>query len=87
MFHYFNPNGLLAQKNKIDKKIDQLVDAGKAKSGAIMAYGGLNFFYYDQLSKLIDKKSVRRIDLAVTIQGLKRDIEKAEQYIEEKSAI
>ena len=44
MFHYFNPNGLIAAKSITDKKIDQLVDAGKVKSGSIIAHGGLNYF-------------------------------------------
>lgn len=84
MFHYFNPNGLLAAKKITDDQVSKLVDDGKAKSGAIMAYGSLNFFYYDHLSKLINKKSVRHVDLVVTLQGLRTDIESAKKFIAEQ---
>lgn len=86
MFHYFNPNGLIAAKRIVDDQISQLVDSGKAKSGAIIAYGSLNFFNYDNLAKLLNKKAVRSIDLAVTIRGLKSDLERAKEYVAEKSA-
>jgi hypothetical protein len=84
MFHYFNPNGLIAAKRITDEKIDKLVDEGKAKSGSIIAHGGLNYFYYDKLAKLIDKKRVNSIKLSVIIKGLKRDIESAEKFISEQ---
>ena len=84
MFHYFNPNGLLAAKRITDDQISKLVDEGKANSGAIMAYGSLNFFYYDKLSNLIDKKSVRNADLVITLQGLRDNIESATKFINEK---
>lgn len=84
MFHYFNPNGLAAAKRATDEKIDKLVDEGKAKSGSIIAHGALNHFYYDELAKLINKKRVNSIDLSVTIEGLKRNIESAEKFISEQ---
>lgn len=85
MFHYFNPNGLTAAKAVTDKQIDALVDAGLAKSGAIMAHGFLNHFYTDRLQKLFDKKAVNGIDLQVTLNGIRRDIEKANEFIAEKT--
>jgi hypothetical protein len=82
-FHYFNPNGLIAAKKITDEKINALVDAGKAKSGAIIAYGSLNDFYYAELRALFNKKAVNRIDLIATLKGLRRDIETAEKFIAE----
>ena len=86
MFHYFNPNGLTAAKAVTDKQIDALVDAGLAKSGAIMAYGFLNHFHTDRLHKLFDKKAVNGIDLQITLEGICRDIETAKEFIAEQLA-
>ena len=85
-FHYFNPNGLYAAKKASDVKIDELVDAGLAKSGAIIAYGGLNYFHTNLLSKLAMAKRVGRINLLVTLESIKRDIATAAEFIEEKTA-
>jgi len=85
-FHYFNPNGLYAAKKASDVKIDELVEAGLAKSGAIIAYGGLNYFYTKLLSDLAMSKRVGRIDLLVTLQGIERNIATAAKFIEEKTA-
>jgi len=79
-----NPNGLCAAKGVTDKKIDELVDNGFAKTGAIIAYGSLNYHYYDEMRKLIDKKRVNRVDLIAAIQGLRRNIESAEKFITEQ---
>ena len=84
-FHYFNPNGLIAEKEVTDKQIDTLVDSGLAKSGAIMAYGGLNYFYTDKLRKLFDKKAVNGSDLRITLEGIRRDIEEAKKFIAEQT--
>lgn len=81
-FHYFNPNGLISTKRVTDQKINALVESGRAKSGSIIAHGSLNYFYYDVLAKMIDKKSVSRVDLIVALNGLRRDIEQAEQFIQ-----
>lgn len=80
-FHYFNPHGLWAEKRISDAAIDDAVAAGRCKSGAIIAYGGLNYYYIDRLMKLYDKKRVGNIDLRVTLQGLRRDIEAARQFL------
>lgn len=84
MFHYFNPNGVYAQKKAVDARIDTLVDEGKAKSGAIIAYGALNYYYADHLSALIGKKRVKHGDIYSVIRGLQWDIENAEKFIAEK---
>ena len=83
-FHYFNPNGLYAAKKASDVRIDELVEAGLAKSGAIIAYGGLSYFNTNLLSNLATSKRVGRIDLLVTLQGIERDIKAATDFIEEK---
>jgi len=84
LFHYFNPNGLYAKKKAVDARIDTLVDEGKAMSGAIIAYGALNYFYTNHLSALIGKKRVKHADIYVVIRGLQWDIENAEKFIAEK---
>jgi hypothetical protein len=83
-FHYFNEGyGLTAQKRVVDLEIDKLVEAGLCKSGAIIAYGGLNYFYTDILRKLATQKRVNSIELSVCLEGLQRDIEKAKAFIVE----
>jgi hypothetical protein len=83
-FHYFNEgHGLNAQKRTVDFEIDNLVAEGLCKSGAIIAYGGLNYFYTDILRELVTKKRVNGIELQVCLQGLQRDIEKAQAFIAE----
>lgn len=80
-FHYFNPNGLWAEKRVTDAAIDEAVAAGRCKSGAIIAHGGLNYFYTDHLMKLFDKKRVNSVDLRVTLMGLRRNIEDARRFL------
>ncbi len=80
-FHYFNPNGLLAQKRAVDLLIDAAVEAGKCKSGAIIAYGGLNYHYTDMMRKLFDNKRVSRIKFVIAKNGIIRDIEKAREFL------
>ena len=83
LFHYLNPNGLLAQKRVTDDQIDALVDAGKAKPGAIMAYGALSYFYTNLVSELASQKRVGWIALQVALDGVRGDISKAKEYIAE----
>ena len=84
-FHYFNPNGLCAQKKATDKQIDKLIDAGKAKGGAAIAYGCLNYRYPDQIAELSRKKRVSKIDLFIATSGIKDSIESAKKFIAEMS--
>jgi hypothetical protein len=83
LFHYFNPNGIRAQKKITDAQIDALVEAGKAKTGAYIAYGSMNSFYTDDLLKLVSKQRVNRIDLWVTLKGIRENIDSAKQFIQE----
>lgn len=80
-FHYFNPNGLMAQKHEVDKLIDAAVEAGKCKSGAIIAYGGLNYHYTDMMRELFSKKRVNRIKFVIAKEGIMRDIEQAKKFL------
>lgn len=82
-FQYFNPNGLYAQKKALDDIIWQLVDEGKAKSGAVLAYGSGNSFHADQLRDLNKKQRISDIDYIVLVNGYKFDIEQAENFINE----
>jgi hypothetical protein len=85
-FHYFNPNGLIAEKIALDAKINELVDQGKCKSGAVIAYGSLDDFYREELRKLFNKKRVANIDVAVVVRGLAERNEYARKFIAEVSA-
>jgi hypothetical protein len=81
-FHYFNPNGLYARKRANDKKIDNLVDREVCRSGAIMAYGGLQTFETAMLIEgLFNKKRVGRIEYLVAIEMLEDHCIKAEAFI------
>ena len=85
-FHYFNPNGLVAEKIELDAQIDALVAQGKCKTGAVIAYGSLDYFYRDELRKLISKKRVSNIEAACAVQGLAERNEYARKFIAEVSA-
>ena len=80
-FHYFNPNGLMHAKEALDQLISRAVDDGKCKSGAIIAYGTLNYYYTDRLRALYDQKRANGIELSVTLDGLRRDIATARQFL------
>jgi hypothetical protein len=82
-FHYFNPNGLYAQKKALDDVIWALVEEGKAKTGAIIAYGSGNNFYPDMMLALYKKPRVSDVDYYLLTSGYKFDIEGAEKFIKE----
>ena len=82
-FHYFNPNGVYAQKKATDKLIDALVDEGKAKGGAIIAYGSLNYHNTEHLAAMLRYKRVKPSELYAVISGIQWDIEKAKKFIAE----
>lgn len=83
-FHYFNPNGLYAQKKAVDVEIDKLVEEGLAKFGAIVAYGSLDSYHLNQLRNLVDKKRVGCIELSVALDGLRSRIKTAKEFVTEK---
>jgi hypothetical protein len=80
-FHYFNPNGLYAKKQALNDVIWSLVEQGKAKSGAVVAYGSGNTFYDDQLRALFNKSRVTDNEYSVLVSGYKFAIELAENFI------
>lgn len=82
-FHYFNPNGLLAQKRSNDKKISALVNEGKVPSGWILAWGSMNDYSENRLYDMMDKKRVNSIKLHVALDMLKDNIKKATAKIKE----
>ena len=78
-FHAFNPNGLYAKKKEMDKLISKLVNQKKVPSGWIIAYGSMNNYHTESLMKLVGKKkNINRITLAVLLEGIQDQINKAQ---------
>ena len=82
-FHYFNPNGLYAQKKARDKTISDAVASGKMKSGMILAFGSLSDYNMMKLAHLAMGRLVNTRTLQVTLQALQRDIELADRQLSE----
>ena len=83
-FHYFNEAGLCAKKHANDTIISALVDAGKCKSGAIVAYGTLSYFWTDNMRDLAMKcKRIENSEMHAAISCLKDEIEMQEKFIAE----
>jgi hypothetical protein len=82
-FHSFNDAGLTAKKSINDAIISGLVEAGKCKSGAILAYGSLSYYWTDNMINLAKKKRVRDSELWAAIECLKDEIERQERFISE----
>jgi len=80
-FHLFNPNGLLKTKLVADDLISAAVEEGKAKSGAILAYGALNCFASDRLYEMSSKKYIDRIELSTILDMIKSDIAAAKNFL------
>jgi hypothetical protein len=80
-FHNFNVNGLVAEKRMLDNLVSALVDEGKALSGAMMAHGTFDSFHEDSVRKLSQKKRVSRIEVEVSIEGLKERNARAAMYL------
>lgn len=82
-FHYFNPNGLYAQKKARDKMISNAVASGKMKSGMILAFGSLSDSNVMRLASCAMSGVVKTLTLQITLQALRRDIELADQQLSE----
>lgn len=80
-FHYFNENGLYARKLATDKIISDLVDQGKAKSGALIAYGSLDGYVFNEISKMNLKQRVSNAELRSWIYMTEFKIEQANEFI------
>jgi hypothetical protein len=87
MFHYFNPNGVYAEKIKLDAEIRKLVELGKCKTGALIAYGSLDDYFERELSRLVDMKRVTLSDAFFTIMGMQKRNKKVMEFIAEVSAV
>jgi hypothetical protein len=82
LFHQTNRWGLKARRRATDDRIRELVDAGHVKSGALLAYGSLNFYHTDKLSAMAhDAKSVKRIDFECLCESLLYEIAEAKKFI------
>jgi hypothetical protein len=82
-FHYFNPNGLCAEKQALDTIISEMVDQGLCKTGAIIAYGSLNYHFTDSLRDLMQAKRVCPHKLYSVLECLRFNIESATNFINE----
>ena len=83
-FHCFNENGAVNAKYLADKRINEAVDAGICKSGAIMAYGSLSNYAADKLMKMTRNKRVNRGDLNVLIGMAWYAAKKANEFVDAK---
>jgi len=83
--HAFENDGLVAKKHANDSIISRLVDEGKCKSGAIIAYGTLSYYWTDNMFALARKSRVDSIALSVAIDCLKDQIAEQEKFIKEHS--
>jgi len=81
--HAFNKNGLVAKKHANDEIISRLVEEGKCKSGALIAYGTLSYFWTDNLWELARKQRVDTIKLGVAIECLEDQIAQQVKFINE----
>lgn len=67
-FHAFNAKGLCAQKRLLDERVSNAVAKGLLKSGAILAYGSLDDFHYNEVMNLAAKC---RFELPRTNQAIR----------------
>ena len=83
-FHYFNPNGLYAEKKAINNKVAELVNAGKVNSGWHFVYGSFSDYAEERLVKLATQKTVPSwSQTRVVLEMLQEDIAKANKAIDE----
>ena len=83
-FHCFNENGAVKAKYLADKRINEAVDAGICKSGAILAYGGFSNYAADKLMKMTRNKRVNRSELNVLVEMAWDASKKANDFVDAK---
>lgn len=83
-FHYFNPNGLYAQKKALDARISELVDDKKLKSGWILAHGSLDCFAADNLARIAMMKRPVRSSLRIALFMLEEAINRGNAALEKE---
>lgn len=77
-FHFYNEAGIMADWRKLS---DRLVAFGRG----YLAYGDTGY-YYSHLSKLAAAQRVDRCDLQATLSGIRRTIERGEQFLRDEGA-
>lgn len=77
-FHYFNPNGIVAEWNHLS---DRLLDFGRG----YLAYGATGF-YRDELYRMSQQKRVHHFSLCAVLNGIRRTIERGEAFLAENDA-
>jgi len=86
IFHCFNPNGAVADKDAADREIDDAIDQGIVRGGAYLAYGGGANYHVDALMKLAQSRKPRGWDVNYHIRGCHEAAAKARLHIMEKKA-
>jgi len=81
-FQCFNAHGLVAHKAALDQRVTAAVDAGRCKSGALLAYGSFCDFGYRQLFKVVRLKQVSRRAMVSAETAMKFDIESAQKFLD-----
>jgi len=81
IFHCFNSQGLVARKNANDQRISDIVGAGLAPSGFIIAYGSFHSTWVDDMMALVNKKRIGTIERKVAVELLEEDCANQEEQI------
>jgi len=85
-FHYFNPNGLFAEKMAINEEISRAVNAGSLPAGYVIAYGTMNSYNTDRLAHHAMLRLVNGTALRVTLSMLRADINRAREALAKAQA-
>tara|TARA_R110002167_G_C12130111_1_gene598966 strand:+ start:52 stop:459 length:408 start_codon:yes stop_codon:yes gene_type:complete len=85
-FHAFNPNGACEAKKGSDDAIEEAVEAGIMKSGAILAYGSFSDYHTMRLMKMSRIKRPTGFEVNYTINAIYEDVSRAYAVIKEKKA-
>jgi len=80
-FHFLNANGLYWKKMLTDDRVSEAVGEGKCNTGALFAYGSFRDDAVNKLAKIAMQKRVSRTRLGVVLDTLKKDIERAESFL------
>jgi len=86
IFHAFNDHGILARRRASDARINALVDAGFAKTGAILAYGSLADYHVQKLYNCAMKARVSPHDIAYYVERIEHEIASADAFVDSIAA-
>lgn len=84
LFHYYSPNGLRAQKERLNKIISHHVREGKLNTGWILAYGTAFNYSISRLHALTLKKRVAGSLLYAVLESIRFDIKTATERLREE---